>query len=228
MILCVLIPAKNESLTISETIKNLDQVLSKISVNYLVVNDHSDDNTEEILKELCLEYPNLRYVNNQGIPGVGNAISYGLKSWEGDLISLCMADGSDFPRDVLRSYEIIKEGNSDCVFGSRFIEGGTVYNYPLVKLVLNRIFNNYTRIKSKYEYNDFTNIFKTYKRTAINEITPILSDNFSIGMEMSIKAFKQGMRVVVIPISWRQREAGKSKLNLRKNFNSYIQTLKYL
>ena len=124
--------------------------------------------------------------------------------------------------------EIIKEEEFDCVFGSRFIDGGSVHNYPCVKLILNRVFNNYVRLKSKYNYNDFTNIFKTYKRAAIDQITPIYANNFSIGIEMSLKAFKMGMKISVIPISWKQRVAGKSKLNIRKNFANYMQALRYL
>jgi dolichol-phosphate mannosyltransferase len=228
MELCILIPAKNESLTISNTIDNLAIKLGDIRVNYLVINDHSDDDTEIILENLTLKYSNFNYLNNSDSSGVGNAIFFGLKHWKGDVVALCMADGSDSYIDILKSFSHIEDDGFDCVFGSRFIKGGNVKNYPAIKLILNRVFNNYVKIRSSYSYNDFTNIFKTYRRSAINEIMPIESANFSIGLEMSLKAYKKQMNILVIPISWTQRSAGKSKLNLMKNFKYYMKTLKHI
>ena len=228
MELCILIPAKNEYLTISNTIDDLANKLSDIRVNFLVINDHSDDDTEFVLESLTLKYSNFKFLNNQDSPGVGNAISYGLKHWEGDVVALCMADGSDSYIDILKSFSYIENDGFDCVFGSRFIKGGNVENYPAIKLILNRLFNNYVKFRSSYNYNDFTNIFKTYRRSAINEIVPIASANFSIGLEMSLKAYKKQLNILVIPISWIQRSAGKSKLNLMKNFKYYMKTLKHI
>lgn len=227
MELCLLIPAKNEESVIEETINTFHTRLhNQVQFNILVINDHSNDRTEEILQNLASKYPNMDYVNNQKQGGVGNAIKYGLEKWKGDVISICMADGSDDIADILKSFKLVKEDHSDCVFGSRFIKGGEVTNYPQIKLLLNRIFNNYVKIRSSNNYNDFTNIFKTYSRNALEIIGPISSDGFSIGLEMSLKSFKKGLKIAVIPISWKQRSAGKSKLRLRKNFKLYMQTFK--
>jgi dolichol-phosphate mannosyltransferase len=89
------------------------------------------------------------------------------------LLQFAMADGSDAPEDILLSYKMICEDGYDCVFGSRFIKGGQVENYPFVKYFLNRIFNNWVRIKTGINYNDFTNIFKLYHRRSIEVIFPI-------------------------------------------------------
>tara|TARA_Y100000782_G_C10186154_1_gene266708 strand:+ start:3241 stop:3942 length:702 start_codon:yes stop_codon:yes gene_type:complete len=225
--LCILIPAKNESETLPGTIANLHIALStEIDYNILVVNDHSDDNTLEVLEELSQQYPTLNYVDNDGNPGVGNGIRFGLDRWKGDIIAICMADGSDAPRDILESYRLIAEEHYDCAFGSRFMKGASVSDYPMVKLILNRIFNNMVKVLSGNKYNDFTNIFKVYHRRVIEGIQPLQSTAFSIGLEMSLKAYNRGYRIAIIPISWTQRTAGKSKLNLRKNFNAYVFTLK--
>lgn len=227
MKLCIIIPAKNEELTLTETLGNIQQKLEgEIPFNILVVNDHSDDGTLELLKNLASDFQNLKYVSNEWEGGVGNAIRFGLSKWDGDIVALCMADGSDAPEDILLSYKKIQEEGYDCVFGSRFIKGGRVTNYPLIKLILNRIFNTWVRITSGNKYNDFTNIFKVYHRRAIEAILPLNSTSFSVGLEMSLKAFKRKLPIAIIPISWTQRKAGVSKLKLSKNFKLYMSTLR--
>jgi dolichol-phosphate mannosyltransferase len=226
MELCVIIPAKNEMLTLTETIDNIQKKLQgEIPYNILVVNDHSDDGTLQLLENLSRMYSNLKFVSNEWDGGVGNAIRFGLTQWQGDIVAICMADGSDSPEDILLSYKKICKDGYDCVFGSRFIKGGQVKNYPFVKYFLNRIFNNWVRIKTGINYNDFTNIFKLYHRRSIEVIFPLDSTGFSIGLEMSLKAFKRGLSIAIIPISWKQRKAGVSKLKLRKNIKLYMSTL---
>ncbi len=227
MNLCIIIPAKNEELTLAETIENLQEELNdKIPFSILVINDYSDDGTLNLLEKLASKYSNLEYISNEWEGGVGNAIRYGLSKWQGDIVSLCMADGSDAPKNILESYHKITREGYDCVFGSRFIKGGQVMNYPIIKLILNRIFNIGVRIISKNKYNDFTNIFKIYHRHAINSMLPLDSTGFSIGLEMSLKAFNENMKIAIIPISWTQRKAGVSKLKLNKNFKLYMSTLR--
>lgn len=226
MELCVIIPAKNEMLTLTETIYNIQKKLEgEIAFNILVVNDHSDDGTLQLLENLSRIYTHLKFVSNEWEGGVGNAIRFGLTQWQGDIVAICMADGSDAPEDILLSYKMICEHGYDCVFGSRFIKGGQVENYPFVKYFLNRIFNNWVRIKTSFNYNDFTNIFKLYHRRSIEVIFPLDSTGFSIGLEMSLKAFKRGLSIAIIPVSWKQRKAGVSKLKLSKNFKLYMSTL---
>ncbi|MFT4733402.1 MAG: dolichol-phosphate mannosyltransferase [Arcticibacterium sp.] len=229
MELCILIPAKNEEVTLSETVTILQETLSsKIKFNILVVDDYSEDGTLELLANLTEQYSNLSYVSNTSSRGVGNAIKFGLSIWKGDVIAVCMADGSDAPEDILKSYYMIDQDGYDCVFGSRFIKGGGTDEYPLLKLVLNRIFNGAVKFIFGFKYNDFTNIFKVYHRRAIVSIGPILSGGFSIGLEMSVKVLKQKLNVKIIPITWKQRTAGVSKLKLSKNIRHYTSTLIYL
>jgi dolichol-phosphate mannosyltransferase len=226
MELCVIIPAKNEVLTLTETIENIHKKLKGyLPFNILVVNDHSDDGTLKLLENLAVRFSNLKFVSNEWDGGVGNAIHFGLTKWQGDIVALCMADGSDAPDDILLSYNKICVEGYDCAFGSRFIKYGQVKNYPILKFFLNRVFNNWVRIKTGINYNDFTNIFKVYHRRSIEAILPLDSTGFSIGLEMSLKAFKRGLNIAIIPISWTQRKAGVSKLKLSTNFKLYILTL---
>lgn len=226
MELCVIIPAKNEVHTLTETIDNIQKKLKEeIPINILVVNDHSDDGTLQLLEKLSRMYSNFKFVSNEWDGGVGNAIRFGLTKWEGDIVAICMADDSETPEDILLSYKMICDDGYDCAFGSRFIKGAQVENYPFIKYFLNRIFNNWVRIKTGINYNDYTNIFKLYHRRSIDVIFPLDSTGFSIGLEMSLKAFKRGLNIAIIPISWKQRKAGVSKLKLRDNFKLYMSTL---
>lgn len=226
MNLCILIPAKNEEGSISETVSRIYEVLDgNCLFNVLVINDYSDDSTETVLAILSSTYLNFTYSNNRSKPGVGSAIKYGLDIWQGDVVAICMADGSDDPIDVFQSLELLLSKDLDCVFGSRFIQGGKVRNYPIIKLILNRLFNNSVRLISRIQYNDFTNIFKMYKRSALISIGKIDANGFSIGLEMSMKAFRNNLNVGIIPINWSQRKTGKSKLNIIRNIRLYFGTL---
>lgn len=226
MELCILIPAKNEEFSLPETVKNIhDCLLERLQFNIFVINDHSEDNTIHVLKDLSHKYKYLNYLDNGYEGGVGNAIQYGLKFWKGDIVSICMADNSDSPEDILALYHKITLDNCDCAFGSRFIKGSNIQNYPKFKMLLNRIFNIAVELLTNNGFNDYTNIFKMYSRRAIQTICPLESRGFSIGLEMSLKAFSKNMKVGIIPISWKQRTSGKSKLKLIRNFSVYSGTL---
>lgn len=221
---CILIPARNEAQVLPQTIEMLYQDLpSDLSFNILVVNDHSTDDTEKVLGHLKEKYAKFDFINNKNNGGVGNAISYGLDIWNGDVVSICMADGSDSPEDVAIAFKLMENENLDCVFGTRFGKLSQIKNYPLIKFILNRIFNNLVRLCYAIDYNDFTNLFKVYNRRAIQSIKPLESSDFSIGLEMCLKAYNSNLNIHTIPIAWEKRAKGKSKLKIKDNISSYIQ-----
>jgi dolichol-phosphate mannosyltransferase len=86
-----------------------------------------------VLEQLAQKYPSLKYETNLGPNGFGYAVRYGLERFSGDCVAIMMADLSDSPYDLIRYYTTMMEGNYDCVFGSRFIKGGKVIDYPLGK-----------------------------------------------------------------------------------------------
>src|SRR5205085_8211569 len=131
-----------------------------------VVNDNSSDRTERILATLSAADSGVRYVNNLPPNGFGFAVRRGLAEFRGDAVAIVMADGSDDPADVVAFYRKLQSGY-DCVFGSRFIRGGRVADYPKLKLVMNRLANLVIRLLILVRYNDFTNAFKLYRRSAI-------------------------------------------------------------
>src|SRR6185436_2701763 len=150
------------------TVRDLHAALVQAAIQHeiLVVNDNSRDRTEEILKELSREIPAVRYINNTPPNVFGFAVRAGLAAFRGEAVAIVMADASDSPDDLVAFYRKMQEG-FECVFGSRFIDGGRVVDYPVPKLLLNRLGNFCIRVLFWTRYNDVTNAFKLYRRSAI-------------------------------------------------------------
>lgn len=229
MKLSIVIPAYNEEESIPETIRSIVKALGTIKIDYeiLVINDNSKDNTLGVLKELGKEVPQLRYITNAGPNGFGYAIRRGLEKFSGDCVAVMMADMSDSPYDLIKFYVTMIEGDYDCVFGSRFMKGGKIIDYPRVKRIVNRIANFVIRIVMGISYNDTTNAFKLYKRETIEGIQPILSPHFNLTIELPLKAIIRGYSYTVIPNSWTNRKYGVSKLKLREMGSRYFFILMY-
>jgi len=222
-LLSVVIPARDEEGCIASTVEHLDLELRLRSVPHeiVVVDDGSTDTTWEILQSLRERVPALRPIKSLGQHGFGNAITLGLDSMAGDAVVIMMADESDDCRDVVRYWEELNKG-VDCVFGSRFMKGGGVIDYPKVKFVLNRAANFFIRALFRHGLNDTTNAFKAYRRTVIDGIRPILSPHFNITVELPLKAVIRGFSFTTIPITWRNRRHGVAKLKIREMGSRYL------
>jgi dolichol-phosphate mannosyltransferase len=229
MKLSVVIPAYNEEGSISETLTVLYNHLAEQRIDHeiVVVNDNSKDNTAKILDELMTRIPTLIYYTNPGPNGFGYAVRYGLARFKGDCVAVVMADLSDDPRDLVRFYRKMIEGNYDCVFGSRFIKGGATYDYPKIKKIINRIANMLISASFGMRYNDTTNAFKLYKRETIEGIQPILAPHFNLTIELPLKAIVRGYSYAVVPNSWTNRKTGESKLKIREMGSRYFFILLY-
>ena len=217
MKLSIIIPAKNEEGNLEDTIKELNNILLKNNIQHeiIVIDDHSSDNTLKILNLLKNNINELKIINNTGEHGYGLTVRLGLENYSGEIIAIMMADGSDSPKDLLEFYfKSIK--NNTCIFGSRFIDGGSTKNYQL-KYVLNRIFNNLVRIIFQIRYNDITNAFKVYTKEAIEGSKPFLSNHFNLTLELPLKIIIRGYNYEVIPNSWRNRKTGISKNENKRN-----------
>ena len=227
MLLSIIIPCRDEADSILETVNFIINELNDIPHELILVNDFSKDNTLNILKEISKNHQNIIFHNNK-IQGLGGAIETGIKNSTGLYISIMMADLSDNVSDLKKYVNIVKDDkNIDAVFGSRFNKDSKVYNYPLKKLFLNRIFNYFVKIIFLSNYNDFTNAFKLYKRDSLIELFPIVSENFNIFLELPLKIISRGFNYKIISISWNNRKKGKSKFNIKELSSKYFFTLIY-
>jgi len=223
MKLSVVIPAYNEAESITETVLSIFQKLNdeRITHEIVVVNDNSKDDTLGVLQNLKTEIPSLVFYTNEGPNGYGNAVRYGLERFSGDCVAIMMADLSDSPEDLVKFYRKLLEGY-DCVFGSRFIKGGKVYDYPGFKLYMNRLFNTAVRLSFRLKYNDLTNAFKLYRKETIEGLKPFLSPHFNLTLELPLKAVVRGYSYAVLPNSWTNRKHGESKLKLKEMGSRYF------
>jgi len=222
-LLSVVIPARNEEGCIAATVEHLhvELRLRAIPHEILVVDDGSTDATWTILQELHTRIPECKSVQNEAEHGFGRAITFGFRYMTGDAVVVMMADESDDCRDVVRYWETLGEG-WDAVFGSRFIRGGTVIDYPWLKFLINRIANLFLRFLFNVDLNDFTNAFKAYRRTAIEGCSPFLSPHYNLTLELPLKTIVRGYSWTVIPITWRNRRAGESKLKINEMGSRYL------
>lgn len=230
MKLSIVIPAYNESESIVETLEKFYEVLQQEGIDHeiLVINDNSKDDTLAVLERMSGQIPTLRFITN--LPpnnGFGYAVRKGLENYSGDCVAVVMADLSDDPKDAVHYYRTMVEGNYDCVFGSRFIKGGAVYDYPKHKLFLNRIANTIVRLTFGIRYNDCTNAFKMYKRETMDGLKPFLSPHFNLTLELPLKAIVRGYSYAVVPNSWTNRKFGVSKLKIREMGSRYFFIMMY-
>jgi len=222
-LLSVVIPARNEEGCIASTVQHLDLELRLHGIEHeiVVVDDGSTDSTWQLLAELETRVPALKSIQNLGEHGFGRAIALGLRACAGDAMVIMMADESDDCRDVVRYWETLNRG-WDAVFGSRFIRGGGVIDYPMHKLLLNRLANLFLKILFRMRLNDTTNAFKAYRRAVIRGCEPLLSPHFNLTVELPLKTVVRGYSWTVIPITWRNRRSGISKLKIREMGSRYL------
>lgn len=229
MKLSVVIPAYNEEESISETLRSLYTTLKKYDIPHeiWVTNDNSKDNTLGVLQELQKEMPTLVFETNKGPNGFGYAVRYGLERFSGDCVAVFMADMSDDPEDLVKYYKTMLTENVDAVFGSRWIKGGKVIDYPAVKKIINRVANFIIKMVIGISYNDTTNAFKLYKRETMEGLKPFLSPHFNLTVELPLKTIVRGYSYSVVPNSWTNRKYGESKLKIKEMGSRYFFILVY-
>jgi len=228
-LLSIVVPARNESEVLPSTVRKLNEVLTQADVPHeiVVVDDGSTDTSWDVLQKLADQVPTLSPVQNKGLNGFGRAVICGLDAAKGDAMVVFMADQSDSPEDVLVYWNKLNEGH-DCVFGSRFIRGAEVVDYPRFKLFINRIANFIIKTIFRVKLNDTTNAFKAYRRTVVEGCRPLISPHFNLTVELPLKAIVRGFTWTVVPISWRNRTSGTAKFKIKEMGSRYFFICAYI
>jgi dolichol-phosphate mannosyltransferase len=229
MKLSVVMPAQNEAGSVGATVEGLVAVLEREDIDYeiVVVDDGSEDATGDVVREIAAANQRVRCHPSHYEKGFGTAIRAGLDVFEGDAVAIVMADASDDPEDLVRYHRLLEEG-WDCAFGSRFMSGAELHEYPPLKYAINRLANWFIRVLFRHRYNDTTNAFKAYRREVIETIQPLLSKHFNLTVEMPLKAIVRGHTYEVIPTSWNNRTSGVPKLAMKEMGSRYLFIVLYV
>jgi dolichol-phosphate mannosyltransferase len=219
----VVIPARDEEESLPSTVESIYRAFERAGIPHeiVVVDDGSTDRTPEVLRQLQARIPTLAPTRNRGANGFGRAVVWGLDHSRGDAVVIMMADASDAPEDAIKYWQLLGQGY-DCVFGSRFVAGGRVVDYPRVKLFVNRLTNFLVRIGFNIPLNDTTNAFKAYRRTVIDGCRPFLAPHFNLTVEIPLKAIVRGYSFTITPISWHNRKFGVAKLKIKEMGSRYF------
>ena len=227
MSLSIIIPVYNEIDQLKFTIKKLLSLKKKIkNFDIIFIDDFSDDDSFNFIKKISKKNSLIKIFKNKK-KGLGSAISEGILKSKSDFICIFMSDLSDDINDLVKYFKIIDKKNQDAILGTRFSKKSKITNYPIFKLLLNRLANNLIKIIFFSDYNDFTNAFKIYKRKTLLRLFPLVSESFNIFLELPLKIINRNYSYSVIPINWNGRKYGISKFKIKEMGSMYIFTLMY-
>ena len=224
--LSIIVPVRNETDSLEDIFNYFTKNLIEEDYEVLIINDFSEDDTLFKAKQLIERNANFKVFDNKK-KGLGGAINLGIANVSGDFVTIMMADRSDDIEDLKKYYKLIKSENLDAVLGSRFLKDSKVSDYPIQKLILNRIFNFFVSLIFFNKYNDYTNAFKIYKKKVLLEIMPLISESFNIFLEIPLKIISRNYKYKIISINWMGRKKGKSKFRIKELRSKYLFTLIY-
>ena len=212
----VILPTYNEADNVPVLIPRIFKYIPDCTV--LVIDDGSPDKTAKIAKDLAHSYPNLEVINQGKKGGLGSAYRFGFLwgiSRNFDELVEMDADLSHRVRDLSNLLEMKQRLGADLVIGSRWISGGEIENWSKGREILSRVANRYVRAALNLHVNDSTSGFRVYSAELLKKIdlSSIRSEGYCFQIEMTRAARKVGAKIVEVPITFRERERGVSKMS---------------
>ena len=210
----VVVPTYNEQ----ENLPPLAQRLLNlpVQVDLLVVDDNSPDGTGKLADALSAKHPSIHVLHRTEKSGLGRAYIAGFK-WAlergYEFVFELDGDFSHNPDDIPMFLEAAKE--ADLVLGSRYLNGIRIINWPLSRLMLSKSAAAYVRIVTGMPFTDPTGGYKCFRRRALQaiDLEAVRSNGYSFQIEMTHKLWRQGMKVVEVPIIFTERLQGHSKMS---------------
>ena len=213
----VIIPTYNEIDNISIAIEKVLSLGENFDI--LVVDDNSPDGTAEIVKGFVSKHSNRVFLEIKNIKeGLGKAYTLGF-NWamaiNYEYIFEMDADLSHDPNDLVRMYNELQNINCDVVIGSRYVNGINVVNWPLSRIILSYFASIYSRVITGLPVKDATSGFVGFKREVLEKmnLSSILFNGYAFQIELKFKAFKNNFKILEIPIIFRDRVHGESKMS---------------
>jgi len=209
----VIVPTYNEAGVISDLIEEVFRVLPDLDI--LIVDDNSPDGTGDIVNGLAGDDERINCLHRAKKEGIGPAYIEGFK-WaidKGyDLIVQMDADFSHDPAYIPRFLELMDE--YDVVIGSRYVKGGKVGDWGIIRKFVSRCGSLYAKIILALPVNDLTGGFKCFKRNMLEtlELDKICTHGYAFQIETTYRAFRKGARIKEFPITFPDRRIGETKM----------------
>ncbi|MCX8029168.1 MAG: polyprenol monophosphomannose synthase [Brevinematales bacterium] len=225
--LLVVIPTYNESENISEIIQEI--LISFDKCDILVVDDNSPDGTAEIVKSKFANNSRVNIIVRHGKRGLGRAyvdgFKWGIEKGYGYLLGMD-ADFSHDPKEIPNFYKKLQE--YDVVVGSRYLNGIRVLNWDLKRLILSQLGTIYARIITGLKLTDMTGGFNGYRAEVLKSIglDKIDSNGYAFQIELKFRSYVKGFKIIEIPIIFKEREKGYSKMNKRIILEAMFECIK--
>lgn len=214
----VIIPTYNEK----ENIENIIRTIFSIDSQYhlLIIDDGSPDGTAKIIKKLQSAFNDqLFIIERPSKLGLGTAYITGFK-WalenNYDFIFEMDADFSHDPKDLPRLLNACKDNNYDLSIGSRYVKGGKVENWPKTRWLMSYFASIYVRVILLMNIKDTTAGFKCYKKEVLEKINldNVQFMGYAFQIEMKYSAYRLGFKLFEVPITFKDRQLGESKMNM--------------
>lgn len=219
--LSVLVPVYNEGENVVPTLRGVVEKTHVRPLEVLVVHDFDEDTTVPVVKRMQSEFPELRLHRNTLGRGVLNAMKSGLRAARAPYVVITMGDGSDDAGDIDAMYRLAQDG-ADVVAGSRYMSGGHQLGGPLLKRTMSRAAGLSLHWVGGLPTHDATSNFRLYSKRLLNQVTIESRGGFELGLELTVKAYRLGLRVAEVPTTWRDRTAGASRFKLVQWLPRYL------
>ena len=213
MWLSLIIPAYNEEKRIKETLEAYRSKLLELGINFeiIVEMDGCTDRTPEIVRELAVKFPEIKFIEFKERLGKGGGLLKGFEIASGDVVGFVDADGSVKPSEFIKLLSEI-ERDYDIVIASRRAEGAVVRNQPLLRKVLSKGFNVLVKLLFRLPFKDTQCGAKVFRRNALEKILPeVNSKGFAFDVNLLYLATRNGFRIKEVGIRWEDKRGSKVK-----------------
>lgn len=211
----VVIPTYNEAENIGAVIPRVLGACPQTDI--LVVDDNSPDGTRKVVESISQENPRVRLLCRENKGGLGTAYVAGFRfAIENgyDYVVEMDADLSHEPGEIPRFYKALSD-HADVAIGSRYAFGVSVLNWPMKRLLLSYGGNIFARVVTGVPVNDMTSGFKAFRVDVLKAVNlnSIRSNGYAFQVEMNVRAYRKGFRLVEVPIVFTERRVGTSKMS---------------
>ncbi|WP_138442768.1 polyprenol monophosphomannose synthase [Sinomonas susongensis] len=215
MRILTIIPTYNELESLPKTLGRLRSAVPASDV--LVADDNSPDGTGELADRIAAEDPQVHVMHRKGKEGLGAAYIAGFE-WalerDYDVVVEMDADGSHQPEQLPRLLEAVEQG-ADLVIGSRWVQGGTVVNWPVYRQLISRTGSTYARLMLGLKIKDMTAGYRAFRRTTLEklDLDRVESVGYGFQVDLAWRVARMGLKVAEVPVTFVERELGSSKMS---------------